>query len=734
MKFDSEHSIQKRGMLSMKLRRVFVSCLCLIMVFSVVFPVHAAGLNGYKNVDYLENFAVQAYNEEDLGAVWSPDHTTWKVWAPTAKRVQLRLYRTGSDDEVGAGIIGTFSMQKDENSGIWTLTLDGDHKNQYYTYLVTNRGVTRETRDIYARAAGVNGRRSMVVDLKATDPEGWSEDNHVLLEKSTDAVIWEVHVRDFSISTTSGVSDEHRGKYLGFTEEGTTLYGRPGEVSTCLEYLKEMGVNTVHLLPVYDFGSVDETNPDDPTNRNWGYDPVNFNVPEGSYSTDPYNGDVRIREFKQMVQSLHNAGISVVMDVVYNHTYDLNDYRSGRVLINNAFNDTVPGYYFRMEDATTWYNGSGCGNVTASDKLMFRKYMVESVLYWATEYHIDGFRFDLMGCHDVDTMNLIRAELDKLYGGEGKKILMYGEPWNGGNAGIANGCNQNNAQTYQLSPRVGMFCDWMRDAIKGNPDGSDKGWIQGDSTCTKAVFGGLSANDGRFTARSQTVTYADAHDNLILWDKILRSNGSDDWTDYSSEQAQKYLKQLNLAKTIVLMSQGMAFNVAGTEFARSKLGDQNSYQSEDSVNAIDWSVRKTNAEYADYYRGLISIRKAFSPITDPVIEYQKIPLQGNSDSCIAIQIPNTTEGEWTSLILILNNSAESASVTLPSGGWSVLANGAQAGTESLAAANGSYSVPGFGCAILCPMTQKAKNECVNDTIQTVMTGFASIDLSHLFGD
>ncbi len=716
----------------MKLRKIVAICLCLITILAIILSVDAVGFNGYYNVRYLEDYANQAYNEKDLGAVWSADHTTWKVWSPTAKHLQVRLYRTGSDDEEGAGIIGTYSMEMDPNTGVWSLTLNGDYKNVYYTYLVTSRGVTRETRDIYARAAGVNGKRSMVVDLDSTDPEGWSSDHHVLLEKSTDAVIWEVHVRDFSISVTSGVSEDNRGKYLGFTEDGTTLNGSEGEVSTCLNYLKEMGVNTVHLLPVYDFGSVDETDPDDATNRNWGYDPVNYNVPEGSYSTNPYDGNVRIREFKQMIKALHDAGITVVMDVVYNHTYDLNDYQWGRVLINNAFNDTVPGYYFRMEDATSWYNGSGCGNVTASDKLMFRKYMVESVLYWATEYHIDGFRFDLMGCHDVDTMNLIRSELDKLDGGEGRKILMYGEPWTGGNAGIANGCNQNNAQMYGLNDRVGMFCDWMRDAIKGNPDGDGKGWIQGDTTCTETVFGGLSANDGRCSARSQTVTYADAHDNLILWDKILRSNGSSAWKDYSSTTAQTYLKQLNLAKTIVLMSQGMAFNVAGTEFARTKLGDHNSYNANDDINAIDWSIRKTNSAYADYYKGLIAIRKSFSPITDPSEQYTKIPLEGNSDSCIAIQIPNTTAGEWTSLILILNNSSDSATVTLPSGGWSVLADGQQAGTESISAATGSYTVSGYGCAILCPMTQKAANDCVNDTIQTMMESFASLDFSSMF--
>lgn len=686
----------------MKSTRVVSVFLSIVLLIALVLPVRVSAVSNYYNANYLENYADAAYNEADLGATWSSDSTTWKVWSPTAKRVQVRLYRTGSDEEANAGVIGTYSMTKDTTTGVWSLNLAGDYQNVYYTYLVTNRGVTTETRDIYAKGAGVNGYRSMVVNFDNTDPEGWDSDRHVLQEESTDAIIWEIHVRDFSISATSGVSEENRGKYLAFTEDGTTWNGTPGEVSTCLSYLKEMGINTVHLLPVYDFGSVDETVTDDPTNRNWGYDPINYNLPEGSYSTNPYDGNVRIKEFKQMVQALHEAGISVVMDVVYNHTYDVDTYQWGaRILYNNAFNDTVPGYYFRMQDSTHWYNGSGCGNVTASDKKMFQKYMVESVCYWAEEYHIDGFRFDLMGCHDVGTMNLIRSKLDSLYSdGSGKKILMYGEPWTGGDAGIADGCTQNNAAG--LSDRIGMFCDWMRDAIKGDPDGSGKGWIQGanDKNQTETVFGGLTANDGRLSARSQTVTYADAHDNLILWDKILKSNGSSAWNQYTGSSAELYLKQLNLGKTVVLVSQGMAFNVAGTEFARSKQGNHNSYNAADDINAIDWTVRKTNKSLADYYAGLIQIRKHFSPFTDPVYEYEKTTLTGNDDECIAVSIGNNTPGEWSRVILILNHSGTNKTVSLPSGEWKIASDGEKAGLTSLGTCSGSYTVSGFGSAIL----------------------------------
>ena len=525
----------------MKIKRIASLLLCVLLLLCLILSASAAGVNNYYNADYLEEYARAAQNTEGLGAVWTSTDTIWKVWSPTAKHVQLRLYKTGSDAETGAAVIGTYDMEKDA-SGVWSVKLDGNYKNVFYTYLVTCRGVTRETRDIYAKSAGVNGHRSMVVDLDGTDPAGWANDKHVLLDESTDAVIWEVHVRDFSISASSGVKEANRGKYLAFTEDKTTLNGMSGEVSTCVNYLKEMGVNTVHLLPVYDFGSVDETKPDDATNRNWGYDPVNYNVPEGSYSTNPYDGVTRIKEFKQMVQALHKAGITVVMDVVYNHTYDLDNLQWGRVLINNAFNDTVPGYYFRMSDGSHWYNGSGCGNVTASDKLMYRKYMVESVLYWAQEYHIDGFRFDLMACHDVETMNAIRGALDELDDGKGKQILMYGEPWTGGDAAIVNGCNQDNARANGMSDRIGLFCDWLRDSIKGDPDGSSKGWIQGNAEKVDALKGGLNADDGRLSARSQTVTYADAHDNLILWDKLLKSQGSSDWNTYTGTAAETFLK------------------------------------------------------------------------------------------------------------------------------------------------------------------------------------------------
>ena len=697
----------------MSFKRLTALCLSILLILVVAVPAAAAPATRYVNRDYLETQAAAAYNEQGLGATYTKTATTWKVWSPPATQVQVRLYKTGSDKEAGAAILGTYPMTKNNNTGVWSLTLNGDYKNVYYTYLVNTGSGAKETRDIYAKAAGVNGHRSMVVDLDETDPAGWTQDAHVLHEEATDAVIWELHVRDFSISTSSGVSEAYRGKYLAFTESGTTLNAVDGEVSTCLNYLKEMGVNTVHLLPVYDFGSVDETVTDDPTNRNWGYDPVNYNLPEGSYSTDPYHGEVRIKEFKEMIRSLHQAGFSVVMDVVYNHTYDLDDYQWGRVLINNAFNDTVPGYYYRMEDATTWYNGSGCGNTTASDKLMFRKYMVESVKYWAEEYHVDGFRFDLMACHDVTTMNLIRSTLDGLYAdGSGKQILMYGEPWSAGATGIPGEEECKRENSAQVSDRIGFFCDWMRDGIKGSADGSDTGWVQGnngyDNEYSERIKGGITADDGRLRARSQTVTYADAHDNLILWDKILKSNGSSAWTTYNAT-TETYMKQLRLAETILMVSQGMQFQVAGTEFARSKKGDHNSYNSPDNINAIDWNVRKYNQAGANYYKGLIQIREAFSPITDPTNMYKGRYDNWLSDdpSLIAYWIDNATSGEWSKLVVLLNNSASAKSATLPAGQWAVICDGSKAGLRSTSTASGSYSVPAYSGVILKPAVSQS---------------------------
>ena len=341
-----------------------------------------------------------AYSGSDLGAVYTENATTFKVWSPKASAVSVDIYDTGSEEEGGKSI-KTKSLELDKKTGVWSCTISGNLAGKYYTYTVTHGKDAKVTGDIYARACGVNGKRSMIVDLSKTNPDNWENDNHVFVPHQTDATVWETSVADFSSSESSGVLEAHRGKFLAFTESGTTVNGIQGGTSTCVDYLKKLGVKYVQIMPMYDFGSVDESK-DIMEQYNWGYDPVNYNCPEGSYSTDPYDGSVRIRECKQMIQALHNAGIGVVMDVVYNHTYSTESW----------FQYTVPNYYYRMNPDGTFSNGSGCSNDTASEHLMFRKYMIDSVTYWAKEYHVDGFRFDLMGLHDVTTMNRIRSNLD----------------------------------------------------------------------------------------------------------------------------------------------------------------------------------------------------------------------------------------------------------------------------------------------------------------------------------
>lgn len=641
----------------------------------------------YYNGSYLESYAGQAYNEQGLGSTYTKSSTTWKTWSPEATSVQLKLYKTGSDAEAGAGVIGTHSLTKNSTTGVWSLTLDGDFKDVYYTYLVTVNGSTKETQDIYSQAVGVNGNRSMVVDLDSTDPDGWDADKHVLFDSAAEAVVWEVHVRDFSISKTSGVSEENRGKYLAFAEGGTKLNSStdPNAISTGIDYLVEQGINCVQLMPVYDFQSVDEVAGGSSSNRNWGYDPQNYNAPEGSYSSNPYDGNVRITEFKQMIQALHDRGISVVMDVVYNHTYTTE---------GSCFAKTVPGYYFRQKSASVYSNGSGCGNETASDKLMYRKYMIDSVLYWAEEYHIDGFRFDLMGIHDITTMNTIRTELDNLYAdGSGKKILMYGEPWTGGTVAISDGCSQGKASS--LNERVGMFCDSYRDAIKGGTNDASKGFVQGDQAKTATVVKGVQGKGFSAKAPSQTISYADAHDNLILWDKIVKSNGSSSWNSTSAS----YKGQLIEAMTLVMTAQGIPFMTAGSEFCRTKQGDHNSYNTSDSINEIDWTRVETYKDVVAFYKGLLEIRKNYTPMKDN--KFDTMTFQSDWGYVVAYTYSNSKSDEWGKVCVLVNSGPQAYSIPLGSSGWTVVANQSGAGLKSLGTVSGSsYSIPAQSAAVL----------------------------------
>lgn len=386
-------------------KKVLATFIAVIMLTSIVtnLPINTliARASGYSDLDS------QAYAGNDLGCTYTTTKTSFKVWAPTASDVKLKLYKTGSDSEAGAGVISTTAMTKG-SQGVWSVEIQGDIKNTYYTYLVDVNGSTNETVDIYAYSGGVNGNRGMVVDLDSTDPTGWQNDKRVAAKNPTDAIVWEGHVRDFSIAANSGISEANKGKFLAFTEKGTTV-NKDGVNKTGIDYLKDLGVTHVQLLPVYDYATTDETKLNT-SQYNWGYDPKNYNMPEGSYSTNPYDGNSRVKEFKQMVQALHDENIGVIMDVVYNHTFEGTNK-------DNAlwFNLTVPGYYYRQNASGGFANGSGCGNETASDRAMFQKYIIDSVVHWAKEYHLDGFRFDLMGLHDVETMNKVRAALSEIY-------------------------------------------------------------------------------------------------------------------------------------------------------------------------------------------------------------------------------------------------------------------------------------------------------------------------------
>lgn len=566
------------------------------------------------------------YTGNDLGANYSREKTVFKIWAPTAQSVCLNLYTKGSDGE-GSEKTGTYEMQRcDKGVFVYDAKELGDLKNKYYTYTVTVDGDTNETADIYAKACGVNGTRSMVVDLSATNPEGFEEDKRLDIDKSK-AVIYELHIKDFSSDVHSGVRDEYRGKYLAFTEENTWLNGdSTTDFPTCVNYLKELGVTYVHLLPSYDFASIDESKNDD--SFNWGYDPLNYNIPEGSYSTNPYDGNVRIKEYKEMVMALHKAGIGVVMDVVYNHTYDL----------NSSFQKTVPYYYYRLNEDGSLSNGSACGNETCSEHEMYRKFMIDSVKYWAEEYHLDGFRFDLMGLHDTETMKAIREELDKLP--DGKKIILYGEPWTGGPSAMEEGyIPSTTANADYIDDRISIFSDDIRDAVKGSVfEAEEAAYVNSKEEDSVNFADKLKSS----LTLSQRVAYVSAHDNYTLYDKLVLSTDIADKSDNDKMFARNEMlaKMSKMAAGIVFTTQGMAFFQAGEEFLRTKKGIGDSYNSPISINQLDWQRAYENRDIVDYYKALIEIRKKYDFISnaDGNTSVKFFDIEGAKNNVIAFTV------------------------------------------------------------------------------------------------
>lgn len=641
---------------------------------------------------YSANLDKSAYSGNDLGASYSKKATTFKVWSPNAASVRVNIFEHGSDNEGDAGSIMSRAMSLDKTTGVWSVTINGDLLNKYYTYSVTHGKTIKETADVYAKACGVNGQRSMVVDLSTTNPDGWENDKHVLVQNQTDASVWEISVADFSSSESSGVSEANRGKYLAFTEEGTTVNGVQGASSTCVDYLKKLGVKYVQIMPFYDFGSVDESK-NIMDQYNWGYDPVNYNCPEGSYSTNPKKGEVRIKECKQMIQALHNAGIGVIMDVVYNHTYTSDSW----------FQRTVPNYYYRMNNDGTFSNGSGCSNDTASEHLMFRKYMIDSVTYWASEYHIDGFRFDLMGLHDVTTMNSIRTALDNLYAdGSGSQILMYGEAWD-----MATNCDEGTVlasqkNLKQLSDRIGAFDDTIRDAIKGSTGGTDGAFVQEGSrraNLKTGIAGQSDTTTGWANVPSQCVTYASCHDNLCLYDKLV---GSVYGADGKYRKRYEDLVAMNkLSAAIVITSQGIPFSLGGEEFCRSKDGDENSYASSRKENMLDWENVDLYSDVIEYYRGLYKIRDAFAAFSDSTAATANslTYLSDVPKGVMGYTINNTESGKWSQMCVIFNGSDSAQNVTAK-GDWVVLADNKTAGLRNIKNVTNSVKVEAHSAVIM----------------------------------
>ena len=604
-------------------------------------------------------FHRENYYTGPLGPDYTPGGTCLRLWAPTAEAVTVTLYHKGD----GGAVLGTKPLVRGAH-GVWSVWLPGEQHGRYYTFAVTVDGVTRETGDPYARAAGVNGVRSMIVDLARTAPSGWERDVRPTIPPAQRAV-WEVSVRDFSQDAASGVRPAWRGKYMAFTQQGTTLHG-DGIHPTCLNYLKRLGVGYVQLMPIFDFGSVDEAKPL-LRQYNWGYDPTNYNFPEGSYSTDPARGEVRVRECKEMIAALHAAGIGVIMDVVYNHMYRY----------ENVLNNTVPDYFFRQNEDGSLSNGSGCGNEFASERPMARKYMIDSLLYWAQEYHIDGFRFDLMGLYDVDTMNAARAALDALPGG--RDILMYGEPWQGGGSQLHR-YEANKANLAMLNERIGIFCDDTRDAIKGGCfNAREPGYTEGKPGSFWDVGGAVAAwcRSDRLPphAPSQIVSYVSAHDNFTLWDKLLCVRYERPEFTASDPVA---LAQNRLAAGIYLTSFGLPFLQAGEEFARTKKGVGNSYRSSPALNRLDWARARQYHALVDYYRGLLALRAAF-PRLGTTDRHAPEALQFFSleQPLVGWTLPAAPgDGAWWRALCVFYNPTDTSRVVpLPAGQWKLLSDG-----------------------------------------------------------
>lgn len=601
--------------------------------------------------------AYPAYTGTDLDLTYTPQSSTFRLWSPVASEVTLHLYQSGDGDDR----ITSEPLERGE-SGLWSVAIDRDLSGLFYTFEVLVEGKSLgETPGIYAKAVGINGLRAAILDPSRVSPEGWEDEKRPPLASVSDAIIYEMHVRDFTIHPSAG--SKYPGKYLGLAEEGTRS---PAGLATGVDHLKELGVTHVHLLPVFDFRSVDESKLDSPQ-FNWGYDPQNYNVPEGSYATDPTDPAVRIREFKQMVMALHQAGIRVIMDVVYNHT---------GVTEGSNFNREVPGYYYRHTADGKWSDAAACGNETASERAMMRKYILESCAWWVKEYHIDGFRFDLMGIHDIETMNQVSGSLLAIE----PSLIFYGEGWTAGSSPLPDNLRALKANTARLT-HFAAFSDDLRDGLKGSVfDEHAKAFVNRGTGADQSIrFGVVAATQHPQVDYSQVnyskapwarepwqcINYVSCHDNHTLADK-LRVSGEGKFSESD-------IRQMSiLANGIVLTSQGISFLHAGEEMLRTKQGVENSYDKPDSVNAIDWTWKEKNADVFDHYRALVALRKAHPSFrltsADKIIE--NLTFLQTQPGVVAYTINGMDEGDpWPTVLVVANGNSGSAELKLPPGSW-----------------------------------------------------------------
>ena len=611
-------------------------------------------------------------NKLENECVYTPEKTTFTFWSSVAEKMEVRLYNT-----YDAAEFDVITLQEQEGD-FWTATIKGDQVGKFYTVCSYQNGEWgQESPGIFAKAVSVNGQKAAIVDMNTTNPEGWENDQRPAMTDMTDIVVYETHMRDFTISDQSGITN--KGKFVAMTETGAkTTDG----LTSGIDHLKELGITHIQILPMYDYGSVDETTL--ALNKyNWGYDPVNYNVPEGGYSTNPYDPTTRIREAKAMIQALHAAGIRVVMDVVYNHTFSVEGCALGRV---------VPNYFYRMNEDGTYANGSGCGNETASDKEMMRKFMVESVCYWAREYHIDGFRFDLMGIHDQETMRQIRAALDEI----DPTIITYGEGW----AAMAPAYPYEQLAMKQWTytmPRVGAFSDDIRNALIGSPFDHHRGFASGNTDAREAVRNGLVAYPEWSGEPMQHVSYITCHDNYCLRDRIEVAA--------AEETEATKLRMNKLAQTTVMVSQGMTFFYGGEELFRTKQGIENSYQSPDSINTIPWENKKLYSDLYQYYCEIIKIRrqhKGFRLGTAELVKNHVELPETNNEGLIIYRIKDLQGIDTAaSLIVLLNGTAETIDAEVPQATYTVLAHDAQANANGMGTIEaGKVQVAPYSATIL----------------------------------